>query len=117
MLSTGRPSQNGIGAGVGVGAGVRVSVVGLDAAQQAVVDHEPGRPLCVTGGFGSGKSVALRAAQLRLLGLLLSEVVESQAMDVLAPPDEVAHPTAPPSWLEEALDRIRGGGRLRLFGG
>lgn len=59
---------------------------------------------------------ALRQAQLRLLGLLLSEVVERQAMDVLAPPAEVADPTAPPSWLEDALTRLRAGGRLRLFG-
>jgi hypothetical protein len=59
---------------------------------------------------------ALRQAQLRLLGMLLSEVVERHAMDVLAPAAEVADPTAPPTWLEAALDRLRAGGRLRLFG-
>lgn len=59
---------------------------------------------------------ALRQAQLRLLGRLLAEVVERQAMAVLAPPAEVAEPTAAPSWLSDALDRIRAGGRLRLFG-
>jgi chorismate mutase len=59
----------------------------------------------------------LRQAQLRLLGMLLSEVVERHAMDVLAPPAEVADPTAAPTWLEEALARFRGGApRLRLFG-
>jgi hypothetical protein len=56
---------------------------------------------------------ALRQAQLRLLGLLLSEVVERQAMDVLAPPEEDG---SAPSWLDGALDRIRSGGRLRLWG-
>lgn len=60
---------------------------------------------------------ALRRAQLRLLGRLLSDLVESRAMAVLAPPDEVASPASPPSWLEDALARFRssGGPRLRLF--
>jgi alkylhydroperoxidase/carboxymuconolactone decarboxylase family protein YurZ len=39
--------------------------VELDPAQQAVVEHEAG-PLLVEGGFGSGKSVALRARAERL---------------------------------------------------
>ncbi|HVF33325.1 MAG TPA: hypothetical protein VM933_09845 [Acidimicrobiales bacterium] len=58
----------------------------------------------------------LRQAQLRLLGRLLAHVVEGRAMSVLAPVEEVASPTSPPSWLDEALDRIRKGGRLRLWG-
>jgi len=58
----------------------------------------------------------LRQAQLRLVGCLLGELVERRAMDVLAPPAEVAEPTAPPSWLSDALDRIRSGHRLRLWG-
>ncbi|MDQ3107786.1 MAG: hypothetical protein M3Q68_08290, partial [Actinomycetota bacterium] len=37
----------------------------LDPGQQAVVEHERG-PLLVDGGFGSGKSVALRARAERL---------------------------------------------------
>jgi hypothetical protein len=37
----------------------------LDPGQQAVVDHEGG-PLLVDGGFGTGKSVALRARAERL---------------------------------------------------
>jgi hypothetical protein len=59
---------------------------------------------------------ALRQAQLRLVGLLLSELVEQRAMAVLAPPEELADPTASPSWLDAALDRLRNGHRLRLFG-
>lgn len=59
---------------------------------------------------------ALRQAQLRLLGLLVSSVVERRAMDVLAPPAEVAEPASPPSWLEEALDRFRRANRPRLWG-
>lgn len=58
----------------------------------------------------------LRQAQLRLLGLLISEVVERRAMDVLAPPAEVAAPAEPPSWLEEALERFRRANRPRLWG-
>jgi hypothetical protein len=56
----------------------------------------------------------LRAALLRLLGALLEERVEGSAMAVLAPPAEVARPEAPPSWLDDALTRIRGS-RLRIW--
>jgi hypothetical protein len=48
--------------------------------------------------------------------MLLGEVLERQAMDVLAPAAEVAAPSAAPTWLEEALDRFRSAGRLRLWG-
>lgn len=58
---------------------------------------------------------ALRQAQLRLLGCLFSEVLERRAMDVLAPAGELAQPSAPPSWLGDALDRLRGSRRLRLW--
>lgn len=57
----------------------------------------------------------LRAAQLRLLGMLLDERVSARAMSVLAPAAEVAAPEAAPTWLEEALSRFRGG-KLRLWG-
>lgn len=57
---------------------------------------------------------ALRSAQLRLLGALLAERVEGSAMAVLAPPAEVAEPEAPPSWLDDALSRLRGT-KLRLW--
>jgi hypothetical protein len=58
----------------------------------------------------------LRRAQLRLLGLLIEQVVERRAMDVLAPAAEVAQPAAAPTWLEDALDRFRRANRPRLFG-
>ena len=57
---------------------------------------------------------ALRGALLRLLGLLLAERVEGSAMAVLAPPAEVAEPEAAPSWLDDALTRLRGT-KLRLW--
>lgn len=57
---------------------------------------------------------ALRSALLRLLGLLLAERVEGSAMAVLAPPAEVAEPEAAPTWLEDALTRLRGT-KLRLW--
>lgn len=57
---------------------------------------------------------ALRAALLGLLGALLAERVEGSAMAVLAPPAEVAAPEAPPSWLDDALARLRGT-KLRLW--
>lgn len=57
----------------------------------------------------------LRAAQLRLLGMLLDERVAATAMNVLAPEAEVAAPEAAPTWLEEAMSRFRGG-KLRLWG-
>lgn len=53
---------------------------------------------------------SLRHSQLRLLGALLAERVERSAMSILAPPSEVARPSAPPSW----LDRVRGN-KLRLW--
>lgn len=57
----------------------------------------------------------LRAAQLRLLGVLLDEHVSARVMDVLEPEAEIAEPEAAPTWLEEALARFRGG-KLRLWG-
>ena len=57
---------------------------------------------------------ALRGALLRLFGLLLAERVEGSAMAVLAPPAEMASPEAPPSWLDDALARLRGT-KLRLW--
>lgn len=57
---------------------------------------------------------ALRQALLRLLGARLAERVEGSAMAVLAPAAEVAEPEAPPSWLDDALDRLRGT-KLRLW--
>ena len=57
---------------------------------------------------------ALRAALLRLFGLLLAERVEGSAMAVLAPPAEVAQPEASPTWLDDALTRLRGT-KLRLW--
>ncbi|MDQ3107656.1 MAG: hypothetical protein M3Q68_07625 [Actinomycetota bacterium] len=57
----------------------------------------------------------LRQSQLRLLGLLLAERLDARAMAVLAPPAEVASPTTAPSWLGDALDRIRSTSRLRLW--
>lgn len=58
----------------------------------------------------------LRQAQLRLLGLLIEQVVERRAMDVLAPAAEVAQPSAAPTWLEDALERFRRANRPRLWG-
>ena len=57
---------------------------------------------------------ALREALLRLLGLLLAERVEGSAMAVLAPAAEIAEPESPPSWLDDALARLRGT-KLRLW--
>jgi hypothetical protein len=54
---------------------------------------------------------ALRAALLRLLGALLAEQVEGQAMDIL---DEPEAPAAEPTWLDDALARLRGS-KLRLW--
>lgn len=59
---------------------------------------------------------ALRQAQLRLLGLLIGEVVERRAMDVLAPAAEVTRPASAPTWLEDALERFRRANRPRLWG-
>ncbi len=61
---------------------------------------------------------SLRLTLLHRLTLALDALVERRAMNVLAPEAEVAEPTAAPSWLEEALARLRGGtgGRLRLWG-
>lgn len=56
----------------------------------------------------------LRAALLRLFGALLAERVEDSAMAVLAPMAEVAEPEASPSWLDDALTRLRGT-KLRLW--
>lgn len=57
----------------------------------------------------------LRAAQLQLLAILLDECVSARVMNVLEPEAEVAEPEAPPTWLQEALNRFRGG-KLRLWG-
>jgi hypothetical protein len=57
----------------------------------------------------------LRAALLRLFGALLAERVEGSAMAVLAPAAEVAAPESPPTWLDDALSRLRGS-KLRLWG-
>ncbi len=56
----------------------------------------------------------LRHAQLRLLGALLDDRLGTMALTVLAPESEVAEPDAPPSWLEETLNRLRGG-KLRRW--
>jgi hypothetical protein len=56
----------------------------------------------------------LRAALLRTFGLLLSERVEGSAMAVLAPAAEVAQPESAPTWLDDALSRLRGN-KLRLW--
>jgi hypothetical protein len=56
----------------------------------------------------------LRRAQLRLFAALLEARVERSAMAVLAPPDEVAAPSQAPTWLDDALSRLRGN-RLRLW--
>ncbi|HUP85568.1 MAG TPA: hypothetical protein VM143_07870 [Acidimicrobiales bacterium] len=56
----------------------------------------------------------LRGALLRLFGALLAERVEGSALAVLAPPAEVAAPESPPSWLDDALSRLRGN-KLRLW--
>ena len=54
---------------------------------------------------------ALRAALLRLLGLLLAEQVEGSAMEILDEPSPVVEA---PSWLDDALARLRGS-KLRLW--
>ena len=61
-----------------------------------------------------GRIESLRLALLRLLGALLAERVEGSAMAVLAPAAELAEPEAAPSWLDEALARLRGT-KLRLW--
>ena len=53
---------------------------------------------------------ALRAALLRLLGLLMAARVEASAMQIL---DETA-PASEPTWLDDALARLRGS-KLRLW--
>ena len=56
----------------------------------------------------------LRSTLLRLFGALLAERVEGSAMAVLAPPSEVAEPDTAPTWLDDALSRLRGN-KLRLW--
>jgi hypothetical protein len=61
-----------------------------------------------------GRIEELRAALLRLLGALLADRVEGSAMAVLSPAAELAAPGSAPTWLDDALARLRGN-KLRLW--